>query len=86
MDINIKQLNADLREIEDKIRELKSVLRSTWTKFSMASEQYQLIDLKWEATHRYVLRAYARGRFHLADHAKCKEVAEQAAKKYALAA
>jgi hypothetical protein len=85
MELNINQLNADLREIEEQIRIVKSGLRSTWTK-PMDSEQYKLIDLKWSATQRYVLRAYARGRFHLADHDKCKEIAEQAAKKYARAA
>jgi hypothetical protein len=81
MEINIRQLNADLREIEEQIRTLKSGLRSTWTK-PMDGEQYKLIDLKVEATQRYVLRACARGRFHLADHDKCKEIAEQIAKKY----
>lgn len=81
MEINTHQLNTDLRAIEDRIHTVKSALRSTWTKF-MDSEQYELIDLKWQATQRYVLRAYARGRFHLADHDKCKEIAEQAAKLY----
>jgi len=81
MEYNINQLNTDLAEIEEQIRTVKSALRSTWTKF-MDSEQYQLIDLKWQATQRYVLRAYARGRFHLADHDECKKIAEKTAKLY----
>jgi hypothetical protein len=85
MDINIRQLQADLRDLEDKIREVKKQLRTTWTR-PMDSQQYALLNLKADATERYVLRAYARGRFHLKDHERCKDIAERAAKKYALAA
>ena len=85
MDININQLNTDLREIEDQIRVIKSSLRTTWVK-PMWKEQYKLIALKRQATQRYVLRAYARNRFHLADHSKCKSIAERTAQRYLLAA
>jgi len=83
--INIHQLNTDLREIEDRIREVKTALRSTWTR-PMSKSQYALIDLKARATERYILRAWLRGKFHLADHDYCKEVAEQTKSQYPLAA
>jgi len=83
--MNIQQLNTDLREIEDRIREVKAALRSTWTT-PMGKFQYELIDLKARSTERYILRAWLRGKFHTADHDYCKEVAEQAKSQYALAA
>lgn len=85
MNINITDLNSDLRRIESQIRELKAQLRSPWTKF-MDTEQAALIDLKWEATQRYILRAHARGRFHLADHERCKEIVTEIQSQYLLAA
>lgn len=83
--INIQQLNTDQREIEDRIREVKTALRSTWTR-PMDSFQYELIALKARATERYILRAWLRGKFHTADHDYCKEVAEKAKLQYPLAA
>ena len=83
--IDIHTLNTDQREIEDRIREVKTALRSTWTR-PMSASQYELIDLKARATERYILRAWLRGKFHLADHDRCTEVAEKAKLNYPLAA
>jgi hypothetical protein len=85
MTLNLAKLNIELREIETKIRALKKVLRTTWTR-SMGLEQWQLTELKAESTQRYILRAWARGRYHLADHDRCKEVADQLVTQYPLAA
>lgn len=79
--IDIHQLRTDLREIEDRIKPIKEALRSTWTR-PMANEQYQLIGLRNEATDLYILLAWTRGKYHLADHDRCREVAERMAPKY----
>ena len=82
MNINIPQLKQDRRELEARIRLVKKALRSTWTK-PMADTQYELISLKRQATELCILRAYARGRWHLPDVDYCKEVAERIAPRYA---
>jgi hypothetical protein len=53
----------------------------------MSKFQYELISLKAQATERYVLRAWHRGRCHILDAPEyCKEVAERTMLKYPLAA
>lgn len=78
---DIHQLRTDLREIEDRIRPLKETLRSTWTR-PMANEQWQLICLRNDATDLYILLAWSRGKYHLADHERCRETAERMAPSY----
>jgi hypothetical protein len=79
--INMNQLKADRRELEEQIRKVKKQLRSCWTK-PMANEQYQLINLKLEATELCILRAWLRGRHHLPDVDRCSETAERRLKTY----
>ena len=79
--LNLNQLAGDRRAVEDQIRALKSVLRTTWTR-DMAAEQRELVARKREATELCVLRAWARGRWHLADHDRCREIAERRAPEY----
>lgn len=85
MELNIPQLKTDLRELEDRIRKVKKELRSTWTQ-PMHKFQYELINLKAQATDRYILRAWTRGRYHLADQDRCEETAERMALRYPIAA
>ena len=79
--INITQLKTDRQELEEQIRAVKKQLRSCWTK-PMANEQYQLINLKQEATELCILRAWMRGRHHLPDIERCRETAERRIIKY----
>lgn len=81
MTINITKLKQDRRELEEEIREVKKRLRSTWTK-PMANEQYRLMALKQQATELCILRAWMRGRSHLADADYCKEIAERVVLQY----
>ena len=82
--INLTQLQHDRREIEDRIREIKKVLRSPWpAKTPMWKHQHELIELKKKATELCILRAWMRGRSHLPDTEYCKEVAERMASQYA---
>lgn len=79
MDVN--RLRQDRKVLEERIREVKTALRSTWTK-PMDAEQAEHIRLKKEATELCILRAWMRGRLHLADHDLCKEVAERRGAQY----
>jgi len=84
--INLPQLKQDRRAIEERIREVKTVLRSPWPakpETPMWKFQYELIKLKKEATGLCILRAWMRGRNHLPDVAYCKEIAEREAPQYA---
>jgi hypothetical protein len=83
MKLNIPQLKQDRRELEVRIREVKTQLRSTWTK-PMANEQYELIGLKRKATELCILRAWHRGRHHLPDAEYCQKIAEELAPRYEL--
>lgn len=79
MDMN--RLRHDRKALEERIREVKGELRSTWTK-PMGDAQAEHIQLKKEATELCILRAWMRGRFHLEDHEFCKEVAERRGVQY----
>lgn len=79
--INISQLRADLRDLEERIRPCKTALRSTWTR-PMANEQYKLISLRMEATELYCLLAWVRGKHHLADHERSQTLAERRLSEY----
>lgn len=79
--INMNQLRADRRELEEQIRQVKKELRSCWTR-PMGKEQYELIRLKLEATELCILRAWLRGRHHLPDVDRCRETAERRLQDY----
>jgi hypothetical protein len=82
MNINIAQLKADTKTLNERIREAKKQLRSTWTE-PMGSVQVRLILLKKQITELHILRAYARGRVHLANNPDfCREVVDRVAKSY----
>lgn len=74
--MDIQRLKEDRKALEERIREVKTELRSTWTK-PMGDVQVEHLRLKAEATELCILRAWLRGRFHLADRDLCKEVAER---------
>lgn len=63
MNIQLHKLRADIRAIEEQIREVKTALRSTW-EHPMSNEQYTLLDLKARITKLYTLRAWNRGKLH----------------------
>jgi hypothetical protein len=74
--MNMQQLKQDRKALEERIREVKTELRSTWTK-PMGAVQAEHIRLKKEATELCILRAWLRGKLHLDDAEHCKEVAER---------
>jgi hypothetical protein len=76
MNIDTYQLKEDRRVLEARIRSLKALLRTTWTE-PMASTQRSLIAAKREATELCILRAHLRGKLHLPDADRCKEVAQR---------
>jgi hypothetical protein len=76
MNIDIHQLKEDRRALEARIRSLKALLRTSWTE-PMASTQRSLIAAKREATELCILRAHLRGKLHLPDAERCKEVAQR---------
>lgn len=82
MNINITQLKTDMKTLAEEIREVKTQLRSTWTR-PMGGVQAQLLRLKKQITELLILRAHHRGRVHLPnDPDRCREVAENLAKHY----
>lgn len=62
--INIPQLVADLRRLASESKQLKLVLRQTWTRH-LGDEQRALHSLRRRTTELCILRARLRGRFHL---------------------
>lgn len=78
MNIDINQLRMARRRIDAQIRVLKSDLRTRWTR-PMVDEQRQLLALKYEATELCILRAWLRGKSHVADPERCRETAERRA-------
>lgn len=83
--MNITKLKEDRAALEERIRQVKKELRSSWTR-PMAPEQYELIELKREATELCTLRAWLRGRHHLQDAERCREIAERRMAEYQLEA
>ena len=83
MNIDISKLRADRRALDRRIIALKQVLRATWTE-PMADRQRELLACKHEATELCVLRAWGRGRLHLADRDRCEAIAERRATAYRL--
>ena len=73
--MDIQRLKHDIKELAAQLKALKTQLRTTWTR-PMGSEQYEAIRLKAEVTDLLILRAHLRGRCHLADEERCREVAE----------
>ncbi len=83
MKIEMMKLRADRRALETRIRAIKAVLRTTWTE-PMAKLQRELHACKREATELCMLRAHLRGKQHLADGERCREVAERRQVEYAV--
>lgn len=74
--MDIQRLKNDRKALEERIREVKGALRSTWTK-PMDSVQAEHLRLTKEVTELCILRAWLRGRFHVADRDLCEKVAER---------
>ena len=83
MKIDMMKLRADRRALDLRIRELKAALRTTWTA-PMAAAQRQLHACKREATELCILRAHLRGKLHLPDAERCREVAQRRISEYAI--
>ena len=83
MKIEMMKLRADRRALETRIRAIKALLRTKWTA-PMAAVQRELHACKREATELCILRAWLRGKLHLADAARCREVAERRQVAYAI--
>jgi len=85
--LDTNKLRADLRALAHECRALKDLLGTTWTR-PMADEQRHLARLRWRVTEMCVLRAWSRGRRHLAlptgeeGAARHAQIAERAAKDY----
>jgi hypothetical protein len=63
--LDLKRLRRDLAFACARCRELKLMLRRTWTR-PMADEQRALAHAAWRVTELCVLLAQRRGRWHLA--------------------
>lgn len=83
MQINKNELRADRRALVDRIRAIKAKLRAPWTQ-PMAEWQRALHACKHEATELSIVWAYARGRQHLPDAERCREVALRRGPQYAI--
>lgn len=83
--MDIEKLNEDRRALEEQLRGAKAELGRTWTR-PMGDVQVRLLELKHEATELYILRAWLRGKLHLPDAERCREVAERRAPDYRLEA
>jgi hypothetical protein len=62
--VDLAALRSSAKALEDEILEIKGELRSPWTK-PMDGAQARLLQLKFEVTTHYVLRALLRSRAHL---------------------
>jgi hypothetical protein len=83
MKIEMTKLRADRRALETRIRAIKALLGTTWTA-PMADLQRELHACKREATELCILRAHLRGKQHLPDADRCREVAERRMVQYAI--
>lgn len=72
--LDLARLRAARHALDLQILALKRVLRVRWEQ-PMGDEQRALHRCKREATELCILRAWQRGRWHLADHERCAEVA-----------
>lgn len=79
--MDTQRLKEDRKALEERIREVKAELRSTWTR-PMGDVQVEHLRLKKEATELCILRAWLRGKLHLADAEHCKEIAERRMAEY----
>jgi len=80
--ISFNNLRHDRHELDAEIRALKAQLRAPWGDHDMRDAQYSLACRKAESTQLCILRAYLRGRWHLADHALCQKTAEKLLPQY----
>lgn len=67
--INFNKLKQDRKKLNERICALKAELRTTWTG-PMWRQQSELLDLKAKATGLNILRAWLRGKVHLAPNTK----------------
>lgn len=79
--MDIQRLKQDRKALEERIREVKAELRSTWTR-PMGDVQAEHLRLKKEATELCILRAWLRGKLHLSDAEHCKTIAERRMAEY----
>jgi hypothetical protein len=76
--IDHARLRAARAALDLQILALKRELRARWQR-PMHLEQRELLRCKHLATELCILRAWLRGRWHLADHERCVEVATRLA-------
>ncbi len=83
--VDLARLRAARIALDLQILALKRQLRVRWQR-PMHSEQRELLRCKLLATDLCTLRAWLRGRWHLADHEHCTEVATRLAPDFRRAA
>lgn len=76
--IDHARLRAARHALDLQILAHKRELRTRWQR-PMHAEQRELLRCKHLATELCILRAWLRGRWHLADHDRCAEVAARLA-------
>jgi hypothetical protein len=76
------KLKKDMKALEERIRQAKAGLRTTWTR-PMGAVQLAHLEMKKEVTELYILRAWLRGKQHLNSPGDlCKEIAERRVTQY----
>jgi hypothetical protein len=83
--IDFARLRAARSALDLQILARKRELRARWQR-PMHAEQRELLRCKQQATELCILRAWLRGRWHLADHERCAEVAARLAPQFHRAA
>lgn len=83
--LDTKRIHAQRRAYEAELREIKTRLRTRWTE-PMGSWQRRALTLASELTGLYALLAWRRGRSHLTDAERARELAEALAPRFHRAA
>lgn len=78
---DLARLRAARSALDLQILAHKRELRARWQR-PMHAEQRELLRCKRQATELCILRAWLRGRWHLADHERCAEVAARLAPQF----
>ncbi len=78
---DLARLRAARSALDLQILARKRELRVRWQR-PMHAEQRELLRYKRQATELCILRAWLRGRWHLADHEQCAEVAARLAPQF----
>ena len=81
--IDTPRIHATRLALETELRAVKAELCTRWTR-PMATQQRRALALARDLTSIYALLAHSRGRSHLADAERSRELAEALAPRFAL--